>query len=116
MILDAIAEMGFELSLDDFGTGHAALSHLRRLPVSEIKIVRSFISGIAASPVDRSIVAATLAIARGMNIRAVAEGIETKEQLAVLKELGADMGQGYLWSRSLTAPELRRFAMNRSAA
>lgn len=116
VLLDAIGELGFELSLDDFGTGHAALSHLRTLPVTEIKIDRSFISGLAEGRQDRAIVSATLAIARGMGLRSVAEGIETEEQLAILRELGADLGQGHLWSRSLTAPDLAAFARDRQAA
>lgn len=116
MVLDAIGERGFELSLDDFGTGHAALSHLRTLPVTEIKIDRSFIAGIEDARQDRAIVSATLAIARGMGLRSVAEGIETETQLQILRELGADMGQGHLWSRSLSVEQLRAFALERRAA
>ncbi|MGG7567781.1 putative bifunctional diguanylate cyclase/phosphodiesterase [Rhodovulum sp. DZ06] len=116
LVLDSLTDLGFELSLDDFGTGHAALSHLRSLPVSEIKIDRSFVSGIVEEPHDRAIVAATLAIARGMRLRAVAEGIETEAQLEVLRELGAELGQGYYWARPLSSSELRAFAENRAAA
>ena len=114
MILDAIADMGFELALDDFGTGHAALTHLRSLPVSELKIDRRFVSGIVDDPGDRAIVEATVAIARGMGLTSVAEGVETLEQIAVLKEIGADCGQGYFWAKPLPAEALAAFATERS--
>ena len=101
MLLDGIAERGYELSLDDFGTGHASLSHLKKIPVAEIKIDRSFISGIEVRPDDRAIVAAIAEIARGMGIRSVAEGVEEEAQRNILVDLGIDVGQGYLWSRPI---------------
>jgi diguanylate cyclase len=107
-LLKQISAMGFELSLDDFGTGYAALSHLRTLPVSEIKIDRSFVAEINHSDRDHTIVAATLAIARSASLRTVVEGVETLEQLRTLQALGADFGQGYYWTRALPAAELLR--------
>lgn len=105
-ILEAIAQKGHELSLDDFGTGHAALTHLLSLPVNEIKIDRSFIAAVDRSQSARAIVSAIIAIAKGMGLRSVAEGVETYEQLVVLGELGVNCGQGYYWSPAVPADEI----------
>ncbi|KAA2315489.1 EAL domain-containing protein [Pseudooceanicola sediminis] len=110
-LLQQISDMGFELSLDDFGTGYAALSHLRTLPVSEIKIDRSFVAEINQSERDHTIVAATLSIARSANLRTVVEGVETLDQVRTLQALGADYGQGYYWTPALSAPDLQRMAL-----
>lgn len=109
-LLDELADRGFELSLDDFGTGHASISHLKKLPVSEIKIDRSFVMGIADDPKDRSIVSATAEIARGMGIRSVAEGVEDETQKAILIDLGIDVGQGYFWAKALPRDDFAAFA------
>lgn len=115
LVLDSMSELGFELSLDDFGTGHASLSHLRKLPVREIKIDRGFVEGLTRVAHDRAIVAATIEIARGMGLRSVAEGVETEAQVDLLSELGADIGQGYLWARPLPAAEFAAFARARAS-
>jgi len=104
-ILDGLAEEGYALSLDDFGTGHAALSHLRHLPVQELKIDKTFIIGLVENASDHAIVAATTEIARGMGIRAVAEGVETKEQVDALVRMNVDIAQGYYWAAPLAAPD-----------
>jgi diguanylate cyclase len=114
VVLDALADLGFQLSLDDFGTGHASLSHLRSLPVHEIKIDRSFIRGLGSERHDGAIVAAVIEIARGMGLRSVAEGVETPDQLARLQALGADLGQGFLWSEPMHADRVARFLAARS--
>ncbi len=112
-ILDMIDDMGVKLSLDDFGTGHAALSHLKRLPVSELKIDREFISGICHDHRDKAITLAALEITRCLNIDCVAEGIETEEQANALKELNkygpSTICQGYYWSKPLTAEDFIEF-------
>lgn len=105
-ILEAISQKGYELSLDDFGTGHAALTHLHSLPVNEIKIDRSFVDAIDRSQSARAIVSAIIAIAKGMGLRSVAEGVETYEQLVILAKLGANCGQGYYWSPAVPADEI----------
>jgi diguanylate cyclase (GGDEF)-like protein len=112
-ILNEISQRGYELSLDDFGTGHAALTHLHTLPVTEIKIDRSFVGSMTASKSARAIVPAIIAIAKGMGLRVVAEGIETAEQLEMLRDLGADRGQGFFWSPALPADELAAFVCSR---
>ncbi|MEM8838384.1 MAG: EAL domain-containing protein, partial [Pseudomonadota bacterium] len=109
-ILDRLAGEGYDMSLDDFGTGHASLSHLRDLPVKEIKIDRTFVNGVCNNDQDRSIVSAISEIAHGMGIRSVAEGVETFEQFEAIRSLGVDMGQGYLWSRPLFARDYLDFA------
>lgn len=108
-LLDALADRGYELSLDDFGTGHASLGDLKKVPVAELKIDRSFIAGLSFRREDRAIVAAIAEIARGMGIRSVAEGVEDEEQRAVLVELGVDVGQGFLWSSPMDAADFARF-------
>lgn len=103
--LDIIDEMGIKLSLDDFGTGNTALSHLKKLPVGEIKIDREFISGIVRDERDRAITSAALEISRYLGITCVAEGIETRDQLEQLRELGSEgasiVGQGHFWARAM---------------
>lgn len=102
-VLDSLSDRGYELSLDDFGTGHASLSHLKAIPVSEIKIDRSFVSAIEERADDMAIVSAITEIARGMGIRSVAEGVENEAQLKIAKELNINVGQGYLWSPPVDA-------------
>ncbi|MEM9046731.1 MAG: EAL domain-containing protein, partial [Pseudomonadota bacterium] len=109
LALDAIHDMGFELSLDDFGTGHASLSHLRNLPIHELKIDRAFVSGICDNQHDLAIVSATIEIARCLNLRTVAEGVETVEQIKALHELGAEIGQGYHWCKPVPGDEYMSF-------
>jgi EAL domain-containing protein (putative c-di-GMP-specific phosphodiesterase class I) len=96
-----IRGLGVRLVLDDFGTGYSSLSYLKHLPLDMIKIDRSFVAGID-QPADRSIVEAVIALAHGLDIGVVAEGIETEAQLTLLRDLGCDLGQGYLFSRPVT--------------
>jgi len=103
-ILNQLHDMGITISIDDFGTGYASLAYLKRLPIDILKIDRSFTDGILHDPDDIAIVNAIYGLARGLGLKLVAEGIETREQLAVLTEMGVDYGQGYFWSPPL-APE-----------
>ena len=101
--LRGLRALGVKLVLDDFGTGYSSLSYLRRLPLDTIKIDRSFVSGLdgGESSVDAPIVQAVISLAHGLGIDVVAEGIETETQLAWLRRLGCDRGQGYLYARPL---------------
>ncbi|MEQ9259014.1 MAG: EAL domain-containing protein [Roseovarius sp.] len=100
-VLQRMRDLGARIALDDFGTGFAGLRHLRDWPVDMIKIDKTFIDRLAHEPRDREIVAATLALARKLGLRTVAEGIETEAQAGLLRELGCDKGQGFLFSRPL---------------
>jgi diguanylate cyclase (GGDEF)-like protein len=105
-VLDGLAESGFRLSIDDFGTGYSSLAYLKNLPVHEVKIDRALVSGIAASDPDRTIVSSTIEMAHSLGLSVVAEGVETPEQQALLRTLGCDYAQGYLYARPLPAREL----------
>ena len=106
-LLADLKALGTEIAIDDFGTGYASLSHLRKFPASLLKVDRSFIATVADDPRTRAIVAAIVDMAHALGLESVAEGIETAEQLAVVRELGCDLGQGYLFARPLPAGELR---------
>ncbi len=113
--LDMIDEMGVRLSLDDFGTGHAALSHLKRLPVSELKVDREFIRGVVSDDRDRAITVAALEITRCLKVDCVAEGIETREQLDFLKELNTEgmsiIGQGHYWAEAMKVDKFIEYVL-----
>jgi len=94
------------LALDDFGTGYSPLSYLRRFPVDLLKIDQFFVRHITTSLADRAIVKGVVDMAHALGLRAVAEGVETQEQYAVLSELGCDLGQGYLWMRPESLADL----------
>ena len=100
--LDEIVDLGFRLALDDFGTGYSSLSHLRDLPISTVKVDRSFIVKLRESPSERSIARAIVKLARDLDLEVVAEGVETAEQLRHAKELGFPTIQGWYYSRALS--------------
>jgi EAL domain-containing protein (putative c-di-GMP-specific phosphodiesterase class I) len=95
----ALRDLGVKLVLDDFGTGYSSLSYLRRLPLDTIKIDRSFVDGIDEENSNLPIVQAVISLAHGLGIEVVAEGIETSGQVACLRELVCDRGQGFFYAR-----------------
>ena len=99
--LDALRALGIELSIDDFGTGFSSMSYLKRFPLDELKIDKSFIAGTPADPTDLAIVKAIIALAHSLDLRVVAEGVETEAQRTELRALGCDSYQGFLCSRPL---------------
>jgi EAL domain-containing protein (putative c-di-GMP-specific phosphodiesterase class I) len=104
--LDAIARLGVRIALDDFGTGWSSLAHLRRLPVDELKIDRSFIRDMARDDEDAAIVRTTIDLARSLRLRVVAEGVEDDETWSLLADLGCDAIQGFVLSRPLPGPQI----------
>jgi len=104
--LGALQAMGVTLALDDFGTGYSSLSSLHQLPVTTVKIDRSFVSNSVDSAHHQVLIEATIRVARSLGMGTVAEGIETAEQCALLRRLGCDKGQGYLFSKPLPHGEL----------
>ena len=95
--LQQIKALRVRIALDDFGAGYSSLSYLTTFPVDTIKIDRSFVMGCTTEPKNRIIIKAIIAMGHSMGKRIVAEGIETEEQFALMKELGCDEGQGYLF-------------------
>ncbi len=98
LVLRTLREAGIKVAIDDFGTGYSSLSHLQKCPVDAIKIDESFISQIGAAPNDSAIVMAMIAMAKSLNLRVTAEGVETLEQLTFLKMRNCDEAQGYYFS------------------
>jgi len=105
-MLDRLCELGIETDIDDFGTGYSNLGYLVRLPISTLKIDRSFVGMMLENPANLEVVRTVLSLARNLGLKVVAEGIETVEQRDALKHLGCDRGQGYLFARPMSALEL----------
>jgi diguanylate cyclase (GGDEF)-like protein len=106
--LESIQAAGIGIAIDDFGTGYSSLGYIARLPVNAVKIDRSFIAGMTASPHNMTIVATIISLAHCLNLKVVAEGVETREQLEALRRLRCDEMQGFLFSRALPPDEIRR--------
>lgn len=104
--LNELNDLGFSLSIDDFGTGYSSLVYLRTYPFDIVKIDRSFVRDICDDPGDHALIMAMIAMANALDLMTIAEGIETTEQFDALKELGCDLGQGFLMSKPVTAEEI----------
>jgi diguanylate cyclase (GGDEF)-like protein/PAS domain S-box-containing protein len=98
-MLKSLKALGVGLAIDDFGTGYSSLSYLRRFPVDVVKVDRSFVDGLGVDGEDDAIVSAVVGLTQRLGLRAVAEGVETEQQAARLRELGCDLAQGYLFAR-----------------
>ena len=107
-VLRALRARGIRIAVDDFGTGYSSLSYLRKFPIDALKIDQSFVRQITVSAADTTIVAAIIGIGRSMNLRVIAEGIETSKELAFLRDHQCDEGQGYYFSRPIPAEQFAK--------
>jgi EAL domain-containing protein (putative c-di-GMP-specific phosphodiesterase class I) len=108
-VLAGLSEVGVMLSIDDFGTGYSSLSYLKRLPIGEIKIDRSFVMNMHENANDAMIVRATTELGRNLGLRVVAEGVETRAAWDQLAAMRCDIAQGYYLSRPIPAQEITRW-------
>ena len=111
-IFEKLAAVGVNISIDDFGTGYSSLAYLRKLPAGELKIDRSFVLDLETSADARAVVDAVVKLAQALGLKVVAEGVETEAQNQVLRSLGCDELQGYLFAKPMSAKALALWAMN----
>lgn len=111
-VLLQFRDLGTTIALDDFGTGYSSLSYLAELPIDTVKIDRAFINDMSRDRHENSICRAIISLSHSLRKKVVAEGVETNEQLAILKELGCDIMQGYLFSEPLPAPDFLHFVQS----
>jgi diguanylate cyclase (GGDEF)-like protein/PAS domain S-box-containing protein len=105
-VVNELKELGVRIAIDDFGTGYSSLVYLKKFPIDTLKIDKSFVAGLGENQDDTAIVRSVVDLAQAFSIEAVAEGIETRGQLAVLQSFGCRFGQGYLWSPGRPAGDL----------
>ena len=107
-LLKELSALGVVVAIDDFGTGYSSMSYLQRFPVDKLKIDRSFIRDLARNPGDASIVRAIISLAHGLKLKVIAEGVESEEQLTMLKRMGCDQYQGFFRSAAVPAIDVER--------
>jgi|HubBroStandDraft_6_1064221.scaffolds.fasta_scaffold38707_2 diguanylate cyclase (GGDEF)-like protein len=114
-MLERLSQLGVVVSIDDFGTGYSSMSYLQRFPIDKLKIDRSFIRDVHSNPDDASIVRAIISLAHGLRLKVVAEGVESAEQLELLRRMGCDQYQGFLRSAPVTSAEVEAILADNQA-
>ncbi|MDF2647503.1 MAG: hypothetical protein K0Q73_3308 [Paenibacillus sp.] len=104
--LNSLKKLGLKIAIDDFGTGYSSLSYLKKLPIDKLKIDQSFVKEISTNSIDAGIVSTIITMARNLNLKVIAEGVETEEALSLLKDYGCDTVQGYLFSPPIGAGQV----------
>ena len=104
-VLAELKELGVKLAIDDFGTGFSSMSYLSRFPIDRLKIDQSFVCGLGHDETATAITEAVITLGHSLKLKVIAEGVETEEQLAMLRELGCDEIQGFLFSKPIGANE-----------
>ncbi len=115
-ILTRLSNLGIQISVDDFGTGYSSLAYLKRMPITELKIDRSFVMHMANTEVDATIVESTVAMAHSLGLKVVAEGVEDAKTWQLLTNFKCDIAQGYYMSRPVSAPDLQTWLRKEKAA
>jgi diguanylate cyclase (GGDEF)-like protein len=113
-LLEQLSELGVVVAIDDFGTGYSSMSYLQRFPIDKLKIDRSFISDVASNAGDASIVRAIISLAHGLRLKVIAEGVESEEQLGILRRMGCDQYQGFFRSAAVPAAQIEIFVRDDS--
>jgi len=113
--LHRLNQLGVEISIDDFGTGYSSLAYLTTLPISELKIDRSFVHGLGTTPQSSAVVSAIIALARALGLRVIAEGVEQVSQMEVLYNLGCHICQGFLFARPMPPADVEKWLLNTEA-
>src|SRR6266852_2170670 len=109
-VLRALKDMGIQIAIDDFGTGYSSLSYLRKFPINVLKVDQSFVHEISADPVGNSLVCAVISMGKSLGHRVIAEGVETREQVAFLQSQHCGEGQGYYFSRPMVPEQFASLA------
>lgn len=113
-VLEQVRQLGVLTAIDDFGTGYSSLSYLKRMPIDKLKIDRSFVHDIAHNSDGKAIAAMVVALGHSLGLKVVAEGVEDTEQLAILREMGCDEGQGFLWAKPMSAVDFCAWNMKQT--
>jgi EAL domain-containing protein (putative c-di-GMP-specific phosphodiesterase class I) len=108
-VLKRLKGIGVAIAIDDFGTGYSSLSYLKRFPVDYVKIDQSFVQDVATDPDATSLVTAIINMAHSLNLKTIAEGVETEDQWKILRLLKCDMAQGYYFSAALPPKDVEKF-------
>jgi len=108
-VLSQLRELGIHISIDDFGTGYSSLAHLKRFSINTLKIDRTFVRDIEVNSTDAAITTAIISMGNSLNLKVIAEGVETAGQFNMLKERQCDEMQGYLFSRPLPADQITEY-------